>query len=313
MNTVLVDRPGVRDAAAKPRFAWLELSNRCNLECSHCYAESGPRESSEGSMSFENWLALLDELSECGFAGVQFIGGEPTLHPRFLDLLEAAHARGFTFIEVYTNATRLSPTMCASLRRVGARVAVSFYSDDPDVHDTITKRGGSFSRTVAGIQIALAHGLHVRAGVVIRAENRGHEERARQLLQSLGVTNIKIDRERGVGRAAPGDATQSDADVIPELCGACGDGTVAVNSRGEVAPCVFSHQFAIGTVQDGLPALLNGAELADFRRRLQDVLGSACTPKCSPHDCSPGRDPRPCFPKNCDPAMCNPDSCPPRD
>ena len=39
---------------------------------------------------------------------VQFSGGEPTLHPRFLDLIKAANDMGFSHVQIATNGVKLS-------------------------------------------------------------------------------------------------------------------------------------------------------------------------------------------------------------
>jgi uncharacterized radical SAM superfamily Fe-S cluster-containing enzyme len=39
---------------------------------------------------------------------VQFSGGEPTIHPRFLDILKAARSKGFTHLQIASNGIRLA-------------------------------------------------------------------------------------------------------------------------------------------------------------------------------------------------------------
>lgn len=56
-------------------FLWLEVTNRCNLECVHCYAEAGPQGFRHDSLSFEEWISILTEARELGCRQVQFIGG----------------------------------------------------------------------------------------------------------------------------------------------------------------------------------------------------------------------------------------------
>lgn len=292
-------------------FAWLEISNRCNLICRHCYAESGPHESSTGTMQFDDWCAVMDQLREIRCEGVQFIGGEPTLHPRFLDMVAAARRKGFEYIEVYTNATRLSETMCSELKKHDAQVAVSFYSADEETHDRITGRKGSFKRTVTGISQAVEHGLMIRAGIIGMDENADLLDEAERFVRDLGVNSVKVDRQRYVGRS---EKAEQNLDPISQLCGACGSGSIAINADGEVSPCVFSHFFGLGHVSQGIAAIIRQSRLVEFEKQLIASRGMECSPRCRPHDCGPAEDPSPqCFPNSCDPRMCNPISCPPRD
>lgn len=292
------------------RFAWLEITNRCNLNCRHCYAESGPHEPAVGRLELNDWYGIMDQLRAVGCDAVQFIGGEPTLHPHFGELVAYADQAGFQSIEVYTNATRLSPRVCALLAKYRVQVAVSFYSTDPRVHDAITGRIGSFERTVSGIREAVHHGLVTRVGLIAMDENRGNVEAARKFVLELGVASASVDRERGFGRAVNHSGRTAS---LEELCGACGSERVAINANGEVSPCVFSHFRPIGSTSDGLPQLLTTGRLDQFRQELSLAKPDVCSPSCEPHECRPSSDDGPCFPSGCDPRMCNPDSCAPKD
>ncbi|MFJ8962808.1 radical SAM protein [Lentzea sp. NPDC102401] len=56
-------------------FAWLEVTGKCQLQCDHCYADSGPA-GSHGPMAAEEWTSVIDQLADLGTRMVQFIGGE---------------------------------------------------------------------------------------------------------------------------------------------------------------------------------------------------------------------------------------------
>lgn len=298
---------GVCGEAAQLRFVWFEITNRCNLACRHCYAESGPKEPATGSMTLENWQTAMDDARGLGCSAIQFIGGEPTLHPAFKHLITAAREKGFESIEVYTNATRLSPELCRFLQSAGVQVAVSFYSSSKTVHDAITMRRGSYERTIGGLKEALRSQLPIRVGLVTVDDDPATVPNAKAFLENLGIRSVRVDRERHIGRSK---SSIGSIDPIEQLCGACGNKRLAINARGEVSPCVFSHFEPLGQVFEGLATMLDRAKHREFGKRL---VGS-CSPSCGPNECSPGDDSSPsCFPNGCDPDMCNPISCSPRD
>ena len=74
------------------RFLWLELTNRCNLTCAHCYAESGPRPSRKDALTTADYKRLLEEAAALGCRAVQFLGGEPTLHCGLPELITRTRA-----------------------------------------------------------------------------------------------------------------------------------------------------------------------------------------------------------------------------
>lgn len=256
-------------ADATPRdlsFLWLEITAKCNLECAHCYADSGPRGELFGQMSTDDWLSVLRDAADVGCRHVQFIGGEPTLHPDLSRMISFASARGYTFIEVFTNATAISEALLHTFVGHNVHVATSFYSDDPETHDAVTKHRGSFDRTVSNIRRLLAAGLHVRAGVIETQGNAGHAERAKRFLEGLGVSEIRVDFQRGVGRGAQ---PLHSLDPMAELCGECWKGKLCVTPSGRSYPCVFSRFADVGQAKEGLRKVLKDDALLEFRHRLK--------------------------------------------
>lgn len=77
---------------AGPLVAWIELTRACNLPCKHCYISAGrPREHEMGT---EEMCRLLDQLKAQGVFVVVFLGGEPLMHPGFVEIVRYAHSLG---------------------------------------------------------------------------------------------------------------------------------------------------------------------------------------------------------------------------
>jgi MoaA/NifB/PqqE/SkfB family radical SAM enzyme len=289
-------------------MVWLELTTRCNLHCRHCYADAGVAAPLQGSMSLHDWLAAIDEALDIGASAIQFIGGEPTLHPHFRRLLEHVGKAGLSLVEVYTNATRLTEETVSCLKSNGARVAASFYAEEPRVHDAITMRPGSWRRTVGGIERALAAGLPVRIGIVETAENRAQVPQAIAFLRRLGIGEIGVDGERGIGRARRNAADAAGED-FSQLCGRCGQARLCVTSSGDIYPCVFSRKTSLGDARYGLRSALENAALKGFRAGMDLERGSRLEirggrPFCQPGPCPPSAGPcRPDEPQPCCPEI----------
>lgn len=88
--------------AAQFRHLWLELTRKCNLQCVHCYANSGPDLPISDGMTTHDWLVLLRSSRAEGCSSVQFIGGEPLIYPDLPLLLQEASSLNFEEIEVFT-------------------------------------------------------------------------------------------------------------------------------------------------------------------------------------------------------------------
>lgn len=86
----------------------IELTDQCNLQCPTCYAGSGPHV--EQHHSFEDVVRMLDAVvaNEGEPDVVQLSGGEPTLHPRFFDILDEARKRPIRHLMINTNGIKLA-------------------------------------------------------------------------------------------------------------------------------------------------------------------------------------------------------------
>ena len=85
----------------------VEINSACNLECPMCFASSGPGGS---HLSFDDCRRAIDRLVEVEGRPeiLQLSGGEPTIHPRFLDVWRYAVERPIDIVMINTNGVRLA-------------------------------------------------------------------------------------------------------------------------------------------------------------------------------------------------------------
>ncbi|MGW7359489.1 radical SAM/SPASM domain-containing protein [Streptomyces sp. NPDC054802] len=289
MTTAVRTAP-LETAAAGILSVECELTGNCQLECSHCCTLSGPKVS-HGEMTLTDWQRVVDDTAELGIPAIQYIGGEPTRSLTLLPLITHAQSRGLQ-IEVYSNLTHVRPAMWAAFEQYGVRLATSYYSDRPEEHDRITGGRGSHRRTRRNILEAYARGIPLRVGIV-HVHDGQRVAQAADELRLLGIDDIRIDRARGVGRAA---AASDTIPSVSELCGRCFHHRLAVSPDGDVYGCILSRFMPTGNVRHkGLAAIVRSEQFAQARS-LIPVAGAACTPDDS-SDCNPASTPA-CNPKH---------------
>ena len=89
----------------KPRILTLQivLNHNCNQDCLYCCVD---RE--DVQMDFNELVRILDYLKKHGTLQISYVGGEPTLHPDYKEIIKYTKDLGF-YITVSTNGTnRLS-------------------------------------------------------------------------------------------------------------------------------------------------------------------------------------------------------------
>ena len=86
----------------------VEVTDRCNLTCPICYSESSPRHGSHRSLEQVEFMLDCVVRNEGEPDVVQISGGEPTIHPEFFQILDAAKARPIKHLMVNTNGIKIA-------------------------------------------------------------------------------------------------------------------------------------------------------------------------------------------------------------
>jgi 7,8-dihydro-6-hydroxymethylpterin dimethyltransferase len=125
----------------------IEVTDHCNLRCPICYADSGPHRP-----GFRD-LATIERMLDAVVANegepdvVQISGGEPTIHPDFFAILDAARARPIRHLMVNTNGLKIAkePEFAARLADYmpGFELYLQFDSLRDEVHQEL--RGARLS------------------------------------------------------------------------------------------------------------------------------------------------------------------------
>jgi len=95
---------------SSPCLAQIDLTNRCNMRCPICFANAGVtgRVFEPDFDEVVRQLQILRDLRPTPCTAIQFTGGEPTIHPDFLEIVSAARRMGFSHIQIATNGLRLA-------------------------------------------------------------------------------------------------------------------------------------------------------------------------------------------------------------
>jgi uncharacterized radical SAM superfamily Fe-S cluster-containing enzyme len=86
----------------------LEVTDRCNLTCPTCYAESAPHHGRHRTLGEIEAMLDLVVANEVQPDVVQISGGEPTVHPRFFDILDIAKRKPIRHLMLNTNGIRIA-------------------------------------------------------------------------------------------------------------------------------------------------------------------------------------------------------------
>ena len=227
-----------------------------------------------------------------------------------LDLAQYAKEIGYAFIEIFTNATLLSPTKVEIIRKLDLSIAVSMYSDNPQMHDTITRTPGSHAKTTAALRMLSEGGVRTRAAVVAMKQNEATIASTLNLMSSLGCRETGVDVLRPKGRAESTELMPNPETIVtygimtePNFNAnlatiahyarshSCLAGKITVTETGDVLPCIFSRDQVIGNVlgSGGLRSITQGSDLQRVWNTTKDdvVVCRDCEYRYVCFDCRP--------------------------
>ena len=116
-----------------------DITNRCNLMCKHCYAESNSRKPSE-DLPLDTVKNVVDQLSDLGCVIIALAGGEPLMRKDLPQIIEYIKNKG---IDVFlnTNGTLLTENKINELKNAGlSQVEISLDGFEQE-HDFIRGKG----------------------------------------------------------------------------------------------------------------------------------------------------------------------------
>ena len=115
------------DDSPDARYLYLEITNRCNLNCPMCFKQSWIDE--EGDMEMSLFQKILDDVEEFRDLRMIYFGGigEPLVHPEFMQMVRLARARGYA-VGVSTNGFLITDELISQF--IDLRVDIIYFSLD---------------------------------------------------------------------------------------------------------------------------------------------------------------------------------------
>lgn len=171
----------------KIKTAYIEITNRCNLNCRTCYNRSGQNRTTQ-EISVENLAKLMDRLSQYGANRFLLSGGEPSLHSQFhkiLDLLDQYPNRSFGIV---TNGTNHDPHLINYLNTHQNTTLQISLDGAAEEQNALTRGPGNFERTITFAKKITNCNISRLLKMVISQCNLDGVEHFYQLALSLGFT-----------------------------------------------------------------------------------------------------------------------------
>jgi pyruvate-formate lyase-activating enzyme len=167
----------------------IELTNRCNFRCLHCFPE---RHAATGDLPLAIIEKVLQEGRDCGIDHLAFTGGEPTIYRQFPEIIREVCAAGYTF-SVVSNGLTFPQIYPVLLRHRSDFTGVTFSLDGAReaTHDQL--RGlGSYRRVLRAASICVVKALPFTLNMMLTAQNRHEVHEMVGLAGRLGSQGVRF-------------------------------------------------------------------------------------------------------------------------
>jgi len=252
-----------KTSSIKPIFAGIEITNKCNLNCVHCYNDKYDKKHLI-DINPDDFRLILSRLQTLGVFSVSISGGEPLCHNNFEDICKLLKEKKFV-AELVTNGSLLD-NYSEIINNTFHKIYISI--DGPEnIHNKIRDRN-CFRQIIKNLSLIKIRKIMC---ATISRLNKQYLEKIIRLAIKLKFDSLCIFIFKPVGRSAENKALLAldndsllkiDAQIdklkrrfpikityVNPLTNKCyaGQTLIHILPNGKVKPCAYS-KYEIGNI-----------------------------------------------------------------
>ncbi|MDR1775573.1 MAG: radical SAM protein [Actinomycetes bacterium] len=226
----------------RPSSLIWNITNRCNLLCSHCYMAADGHVKPD-QLTDTDAYEMIDRMHDAGVPVVFLSGGEPMMRPNFWEILSRINAAGVR-PTISTNCTYVTADAARRLHDNGVRfIATSVYGPR-EYHDRLTRVPGTYDKVIDAIRHLRAADVKVVVKTALTRETYPYIYDIIAQAKELDCSMIYICDLITSGRSAGEDAMRVTTEQWRELCDFIVD---------EVADPENTFEYDIGAIPSTIP------------------------------------------------------------
>ena len=178
-----------------PLSAEIELTERCNNNCLHCYINlpAKDEEARKRELTFEEIGGIVDESVEMGCLWWLITGGEPLVREDFTEVYLYTKKKGL-LVSVFTNATLITPDLAALFKRYPPRdLEITVYGVTHKTYERVTRTSGSFEAFRRGIDLLQKENIPFTLKTMALRSNINELEAIKDFCKSISNGHFRFD------------------------------------------------------------------------------------------------------------------------
>ncbi len=249
--------PDRQSSVPSLRYLELQITDRCNLKCRHCYIGKGDSH----ELPLKAVRGVMEEFETMQGLRLLITGGEPLLYSQFERLNDILP--DFEFRKVlFTNGLFLTRDVLKWLKVDELQVSI----DGLEQANDLIRGSGTYERSMKAIKLAIDSGFDVSISTMVHSENLGDFEKMEEIFKEIGIRDWTVDVPCLSGRLRENSNLLPPADIAGRYLAygfgnglhgggegyVCGLHLMSVMPDGNAAKCTFYSDDPVGHINDGL-------------------------------------------------------------
>lgn len=180
----------------RPARMIVELTDRCNLQCIHCFANKHDSE-----LEKEQWKYIFQKSIDEGISSISITGGEPLLFKGLFDIFDSIDSKN-TKITLDSNGTLIDENNIEKLKKHFKLVRISIYGNNSEDSKRITRVPNyDYKKILNAIKLLSKYEIKIQINIPLFNENIDHMEEILSDLEPLNLYEIVFIPILGIGFA----------------------------------------------------------------------------------------------------------------
>lgn len=190
-SDILVDKPIETIEYCTPEVVSLLLTDKCNINCVYCYGDF--KATNSNVMTLEVITSMFDNFKKMGTNYIELTGGEPLMHPQFIQVFEIA-CQTFKSVALLSNGVLFDDKIFDIIEKyknkISIRISVDGYS--PETNDQIRQIKGTLPKTIKTIKKLVEIRVRLEVTYMILYSNQNELDDFCLYMRELGVETIIV-------------------------------------------------------------------------------------------------------------------------
>ncbi len=184
---------------SSPQRISLNITRKCNLNCRHCFTDSGNTDKNE--LSTEELFKLVDQMRDAGSFFITIGGGEPLMRQDLFEIIKYAR-NNFIAVSLVTNGLLIDEKTAKNLGALNLNTITVSLDGLEKNHDYIRGKG-NFEKAVNGLKTLKKHcrTAKIATRVALNRLNIGEYGELIKIAENLSLDLIRLTPMLLLGRA----------------------------------------------------------------------------------------------------------------